>query len=67
MNKNPHAVALGRRTSPRKAQSSARNGRLRPPLDLTREEWQAFALKCGDRNPRDVARELIQAYAPHAA
>lgn len=26
--KNPHAVALGKRTSPHKAQSSAENGRL---------------------------------------
>ncbi len=63
MAKNPHAVALGRRTSPRKAQSSARNGRLRPPLDLTREEWQRFASQCGSRNPREVAQELIRRYA----
>jgi hypothetical protein len=64
MKKNPHAVALGKRKSPRKARSSAQNGQFggRPPLGLSREEWQAFGHRCGARDPRQVARELLLSF-----
>jgi hypothetical protein len=68
MAKNPDAVRLGKlgkgRTSPRKAKSSAANGRFggRIPLGLSREEWQTFCAKCGARDPRQVAKELLLAY-----
>lgn len=66
--KNPHAVALGKRggraTSPRKAASSSQNGAFggRPPIGLSREEWLCFARRCGARDPRQVARELLLSF-----
>jgi hypothetical protein len=69
--KNAHAVAMGKRggrvTSARKSTTSAQNGAFggRPPLGLSREEWLAFVQKCGARDPRQVARELLLAFRRH--
>jgi len=66
--KDPAAVALGKRggaaKTDRKRLASARNGAFggRPPFGMSREEWRTFCEKCGARDPRQVARELLTRY-----
>jgi hypothetical protein len=66
--KSAAAIALGklggRSRSDRKRLASARNGAFggRPPLGLSRDEWQTFCAKCGARDPRQVAKELLLSY-----
>ena len=66
--KDPAAVALGKRggaaRTDRKRVASARNGAFggRPPFGLSRDEWLEFCAKCGARDPRQVARELLMDY-----
>lgn len=69
--KNPHAVALGRKKSARKAASSALNAKLggplggRPPSYVRPSVWKRFQARAvaDGQQPRDVLALLIERYA----